>query len=467
MIILTILFLLFSNSVTLRRDLSILFNRIAIIALIYSTLHEIASLTILSKSISLHGGLLHVTNITQIFHVFIFFTSILILELTSFYFHFKMRDYPLILLFIVSGSIFLISINDLVSIFILIELQNYGWYLLSVIYRNYELSTTEGIRNLRVKILFNQISKVRFYSILTAKKTQTQLIFKPRFITGFTDAEACFSINIYRKNRYKTGWTVQPRFIIEVNQKDLDLLYKIKAFFGGIGSITSRKNVAIFSVSGIKDLTVIINHFDKYPLITKKQADYLLFKMAIDLIDNNEHLSMEGLQKIVNIRASMNKGLSNELKVAFPKIIPIDRPSVLNCKIQDPSWLAGFTSGEGCFFVNIINSSSYRQGFQVLLVFQITQHIRDEQLIRSLIEYLNCGNIYKRQDVYDFKVTKYSDLTNKILPFFNNYPIQGNKSRDYQDWCRAVEIVKSKDHLTKEGLDNIIKIKAGMNRNRS
>jgi len=59
--------------------------------------------------------------------------------------------------------------------------------------------------------------------------------------------------------------------------------------------------------------------------------------MAIDLIDNNEHLSMEGLQKIVNLRASMNKGLSNELKVAFPKIIPIDRPSVLNCKIQDPS----------------------------------------------------------------------------------------------------------------------------------
>ena len=58
-------------------------------------------------------------------------------------------------------------------------------------------------------------------------------------------------------------------------------------------------------------------------------------------------------------------------------------------------------------------------------------------------------------------------MTNKILPFFNNYPIQGNKSRDYQDWCRAAEIVKSKDHLTKEGLDNIIKIKAGMNRNRS
>src|SRR2546430_3432188 len=126
MIILTILFLLFSNSVTLRRDLSILFNRIAIIALIYSTLHDIMSLSILSKSISLHGELLHVTNITQIFHVFIFLISILILQLTSFYSNFKKIDYPLILLFIVSGAIFLISINDLVSIFILIELQKNG-----------------------------------------------------------------------------------------------------------------------------------------------------------------------------------------------------------------------------------------------------------------------------------------------------------------------------------------------------
>ena len=78
--------LLFSNSVTLRRDLSIFFNRIAILALTYSILHHILSLVIFtSKGISLHGGLLHITNITQIFHVFLFVLCILILLLTSFY----------------------------------------------------------------------------------------------------------------------------------------------------------------------------------------------------------------------------------------------------------------------------------------------------------------------------------------------------------------------------------------------
>jgi len=53
------------------------------------------------------------------------------------------------------------------------------------------------------------------------------------------------------------------------------------------------------------------------------------------LILNKEHLTMEGLRKIVSIKATMNRGLSEELKAAFPKIIPIARPLVKNQKIQD------------------------------------------------------------------------------------------------------------------------------------
>ncbi len=85
MLIISILFLLFSNSVTLRRDMAIIFNRLAIIALIYCILQDIMSLSFISKGIGLHGGLLYITNLTQIFHIFIFFISILILQLTSFF----------------------------------------------------------------------------------------------------------------------------------------------------------------------------------------------------------------------------------------------------------------------------------------------------------------------------------------------------------------------------------------------
>jgi NADH-ubiquinone oxidoreductase chain 2 len=59
--------------------------------------------------------------------------------------HLKIIEYPLILLFIITGAIFLMSANDLISIFLCIELQSYGLYILSTIYRNSELSTTGGL----------------------------------------------------------------------------------------------------------------------------------------------------------------------------------------------------------------------------------------------------------------------------------------------------------------------------------
>ncbi|HLT42013.1 MAG TPA: hypothetical protein VKZ95_04850 [Sphingobacteriaceae bacterium] len=61
---------------------------------------------------------------------------------------------------------------------------------------------------------------------------------------------------------------------------------------------------------------------------------------------------MGGLQEIVNLRASINNGLSDELKAAFPNTNPVPRPEVVHQVIKDPNWLAGFTAGEGCFFID-------------------------------------------------------------------------------------------------------------------
>ncbi len=85
MLILSIIFTLLSNAVNTRRDVSILYNRIAILILIYCIFIDMYSLNIVTKGIGLHGGLLLVNNITQIFHIFIYLISALILTLTSFY----------------------------------------------------------------------------------------------------------------------------------------------------------------------------------------------------------------------------------------------------------------------------------------------------------------------------------------------------------------------------------------------
>jgi len=87
MLTLSILFLIASNAVVIRRDMSILYNRIAILILIYSILLNIISFSIINKGVGLHGGLLYVTNFSQIFQIFILVICILILQITSFYYH--------------------------------------------------------------------------------------------------------------------------------------------------------------------------------------------------------------------------------------------------------------------------------------------------------------------------------------------------------------------------------------------
>lgn len=87
MLFLTINLLLLSNAVTYRRDKSILYSRISILGLFYSSLllYFNMDLTFIQKSISLFGGLLYCKSYTLFFTLFIFFLSSIILSLTSFY----------------------------------------------------------------------------------------------------------------------------------------------------------------------------------------------------------------------------------------------------------------------------------------------------------------------------------------------------------------------------------------------
>jgi hypothetical protein len=117
--------------------------------------------------------------------------------------------------------------------------------------------------------------------------------------------------------------------------------------------------------------------------------------------------------------------------------------------------------------VNILNSSSNLIGFQVTVTFQLTQHSRDEQLMKSLIEFFDCGKIYIYKDAVNFKVQNSSYLSEKFIPFFKEYPIQGVKFLDYLDFVSVIEIMKNKGHLTQIGLDEFRKINSSMSKKRS
>ena len=103
------------------------------------------------------------------------------------------------------------------------------------------------------------------------------------------------------------------------------------------------------------------------------------------------------------------------------------------------------------------------------LRFSLTQHsyprVRDDKLLQSLVEYLGCGIYYARSEhnFGEFIVSKNYraiDITDKIIPFFDKYPLVGVKRLNYLDFCKPVaDLIKNKAHLTTEGLSQIKIIK--------
>ena len=321
-------------------------------------------------------------------------------------------------------------------------------------------------RNYQVRILSTQI--VKRYSTTSNSSSSSldikrNLILDPNFITGFTDGEGCFTLSITKSNQVKSSWAIKPRFQINLHKKDLYLLESIKSYFCAGHISKTRSESYQFRVDSIKDIQVIIDHFDRYPLISQKFGDYQLFKQAYVLWLNKEHLTLEGLRKIVAIKATMNNGLPEGLKSAFPDLIPVLRPYKEEIIIDSPQWLAGFVSGEGCVMVRMRNSKTNSRAI-IELVFQINQHIRDSQLITCIAKYLNCGKIYKHsKNAVVFRVSKLSDINENIITFFSKNHILGEKAKDFKDFCFVAEIMNKKGHLTKDGLDLISQTKAKMN----
>jgi hypothetical protein len=122
---------------------------------------------------------------------------------------------------------------------------------------------------------------------------------------------------------------------IVIHKKDQVLLENIQKCLG-IGKIYAlRKDYIHYSINNMSDLKVLIDHSECYPLMTQKFGDYEIFKQVYNLILNKEHLTLEGLRKIIALKASFNLGLSEKLKLDFPDVIPVARPSVPAPLIKD------------------------------------------------------------------------------------------------------------------------------------
>jgi len=297
------------------------------------------------------------------------------------------------------------------------------------------------------------------------KKDKAQAL-NPWFVTGFSDAESHFGVLVTKSKTIKLGWQVTPKFAIKLHKKDLNIIQEIFNFFG-VGKVYTTPEYAIYVVTKLEDLTkVIIPHFKTYPLITKKFADFTLFCEIVKLC-NAKISSLDSIQTILNIKAAMNKGgISDMLLESFPNTVAISRPDVKPQAIPNSFWVTGFVDGEGNFSIKITKNNQYKTGSSVRVWFQVNQHYRDNELINSFVNFFGCGLTYVDSKATYFVVSKLSDILNIIIPFFDEYSLRSSKLDNFLDFKQGAIMLSNKEHLSIEGLNKLVALKAGMNRGR-
>ena len=133
----------------------------------------------------------------------------------------------------------------------------------------------------------------------------------------------------------------------------------------------------------------------------------------------------------------------------------------------NPYFITGLVDGEGSFTIKIVPNKKLKLGYQIQPIFQLNMHIRDSNLLLLMKKfYGDRGFIYENSklNTVEYRLAKFEDLLNIVIPHFNNYPLQTSKLIDYELWKECLILMAKKEHLTDLGLEKIISIKGAINR---
>lgn len=128
-----------------------------------------------------------------------------------------------------------------------------------------------------------------------------------------------------------------------------------------------------------------------------------------------------------------------------------------------PSYLSGFTQADGNFYIGFQKVNNLSLGLRVSPKFTLSQHINAKPLFEEIKSELGVGFISSHRNEVNYSVTSLPQIKNKILPLFDDAPLRAGKLKSYLTFKQVVYMMENKEHLTKEGLANIINLSYFMN----
>ena len=127
-------------------------------------------------------------------------------------------------------------------------------------------------------------------------------------------------------------------------------------------------------------------------------------------------------------------------------------------------FLAGFVEGEGSFNVSLRRKTDYKVNWQVVMSFNVSQ--KDPTMLYILKQELGCGivKVRKIDNLYSFDVTNPEDLIQKVIPYFQKYPLQSiSKQKNFSIFCQIAQLMKKGQHRNLIGLRKILELREKIN----
>ena len=128
------------------------------------------------------------------------------------------------------------------------------------------------------------------------------------YMSGYVDGEGCFTVTFNRRPKMLIGWELRPSFSVSQNEDKRQVLDLMQEYFGcGYIRRDFFDKTVKFEIRDHRELMIkVIPHFVRFPLISRKQRDFELFKEICEKVDKAEHLTRNGFAKIVELAYQMN-----------------------------------------------------------------------------------------------------------------------------------------------------------------
>lgn len=134
----------------------------------------------------------------------------------------------------------------------------------------------------------------------------------------------------------------------------------------------------------------------------------------------------------------------------------------------NPDKIAGFVVGEGCFYAEFGRDGTYKNKIRVRPNFVIELAIDDQQILEDIKIIIGCGSVYNldfgRYKKYQdrkwkaharYKVSNFTDIIEKVIPFFQKHTLFGNKQKAFNIFTKICDLLNMKEHLSSQGLKTI------------